>query len=259
VREIRELLRRYPEITSIFLELETFSVNLNYAKKLSEELQEFNAALAKPIQFGVNVTYNRSIVHNDDLLQSFQRANIRFVNIGLESGSERIRTDFLRRPKYSNSEIKSFCETAKKFNIDVIFFVLIGIPGETVVDFRETVTCVRECSPKGVMLSIYYPYPGTDLHKMAQELGLLSKQIHVSAGERRVPTLSLPGFSRRQIRREYLLFYYHVYKGQKPLVQILAMTLRTLIGMYPQLNLMYRSLLGFRPVRMLSRKYSDAR
>ncbi|EKD83498.1 MAG: hypothetical protein ACD_39C00636G0010 [uncultured bacterium] len=258
LREIQQILLAYPLTDTIFLEVETLTVDLNYTKKLCEKLIELNSTLENPIRFGTNITFNRNIIQNEEFLELFEKAHFKFINIGLESGSEKIRKEVLRRPSYSNSDIKAFCAAAKSHGIDVNLFVLIGIPGETLEDFRETISCVKDCDPYSFMLSIFFPYPGTDLYKRAKELGVLKHQWQIHEGERRVPTLSLPGFSRKQISREYVLFYYNVFKGRKPWIKILAVTIRTLIGMSPRANTIYRRLFSSGFLKTLWAKYSGS-
>jgi radical SAM superfamily enzyme YgiQ (UPF0313 family) len=163
-----------------------------------------------------------------------KRAGVKFVNVGLESGSERVRNEILRRPKYTNEDIVSFSKMANQHGIDVSLYVLVGLPGETLADFLETVACARECRPKYCLVSIFFPYPGTDLYKMAMEMGLLGGGKLRSEGERTVALLDLPGFSRRRIRFEYIIFYYRVYRGRWPFWRIFFSVCRHFVVAYPR-------------------------
>ena len=151
------------------------------------------------------------------------------MNIGLESGSERIRREVLRRPNYSNKSIIKFCRQARDYSIEVCMYVLMGIPGETHADFKETIKVARDCRISSFYLNIYYPYPGTELHRMAEENGYISKETVVS--ERIESKLRLPGFSQKQIKREYLFFYYKMFHGRKPISNVLRMTLLSYLRM----------------------------
>ena len=110
---------------------------------------------------------------------------------------------------------------------------MIGVPGETLDDYFETVYVCREGQPKQVMLSIFYPYLGTYLYDTALEHGLFALGELDAKAERGRAYLDLPGFSHRQIRREYLLFWYRVYRGYWPFDRIVAGTMRSLISAYP--------------------------
>lgn len=68
------------------------------------------------------------------------------VKIGLESGSERIRREILKR-NYSNKDIIDAVSLARKYGLKVFFYNLMGIPGETLNDFKETIGINRICLP----------------------------------------------------------------------------------------------------------------
>ena len=68
VAEIRELIARYPEITEIYLEAETFGADLKMTFRICEALEEFNRTLETPIKFGANFTLIKRISQNIELL-----------------------------------------------------------------------------------------------------------------------------------------------------------------------------------------------
>ncbi len=254
VKEILEIKKQYPIITKIYLEVETLSINIKYAYELFDCLEYVNSKLLEPIAFGVNFSISKKIVNNITFVRKMRKANVTFINIGLESGSEKIRKEILRRPPYTNQELISFCTMIRQYGIDVQLFALIGIPGETYTDYKETLTCIRSCKPTHVFFSIYYPYPGTDLHRTAVGMNLISDEIIDPAMERRRPTMNLPGFSKLQIYIEYLKYPYAVYKSRKPIHQIAAIILRNFIGSVPLMNTIYRRISSSKVTRKLQRK-----
>ncbi len=240
VNELNEIVKHYPSVNSVYLEVETFGANLEYMYNMCDHLKRFLSNLGRSISFGVNIAITRKVVNNRELLRKLKSANFSYINIGLESGSERIRNEILKRPKYSNNDIISFCKLAKKYKIKINLFVLLAIPGETKRDFKETIAIVRGCNPEHVFLSIFYPYPGTDLYRTAKKMKIISDGMIDPQLERKKAVLDLPGFSKKQIQLEYLLFPYKAYKGRKPISKILANILRTYIGMNPKVNSFYR-------------------
>ena len=131
---------------------------------------------------------------------------------------------------------------AKEYGINHHWYVLIGVPGETLADYHETVRVCRQGQPKQVNLSIYYPYLGTDLCDIAFEQGLITRDELDPTAERAQAILDLPAFSSRQIRREYLLFWLKVYWGHWSLDRILAGTVRSFVAAYPHLYSMAKYL-----------------
>lgn len=63
--------------------------------------------------------------------------------ISPETGSDKLRAA-LRTPTYTNEEFKEFLQYANKLNIKTVSYFTIGMPGETMTDFQETVALKKE-------------------------------------------------------------------------------------------------------------------
>ena len=233
-QEIRELKARLPDIQDVYLEMETFGANLNYSFEMCEALERLNREFSEPIAFGVNLAVTRKISTDECLLQALKRAGITYLNIGLESGSKRVRDEILRRPRYSNWDIIRFCRLARQHGLSINMYVLLGVPGETLNDFKETVQVVRECRPRDVFLSIFYPYQGTKLYNESLQY-MIGNNVRMDR-ERVVACLDLPDFSRFQMTREYILFYYNVYRGLWPFIAVARRVLYAAVATYPVLR-----------------------
>jgi radical SAM superfamily enzyme YgiQ (UPF0313 family) len=132
-------------------------------------------------------------------------------------------------------------------------YVLVGLPGETWEEFQETVQCTRDCDPDFYYHSIFTPYPGTVLYDKCQEMNLLEQGLDMTL-ERRRAVLDLPGFSRRQIRREYLLFAWRVYRGKWSALSICKKLVGTWLRTNTTLYHAYRHLMRHRAFRDLMRR-----
>ncbi|MCK4788057.1 MAG: radical SAM protein [Desulfobacteraceae bacterium] len=239
VKEIYEITNRFPAAAEIYLEVETVTVNIEWAIELCSKLKVFNKTLHQPLSFGTNI---RITPNNDleELFAIFRESNFRFINIGLESGSERVRREILRR-NYSNQDVINTVTLAKRYGLQIALYNMIGIPGETIADFRETVEVNRACLPNWHMTSIFFPYPSTNLHSLCKEQGLLNEPIDEKM-ERKKAVLDLPGFPRKQIQKSYIWFSYYVYNGFMPKYKILAWVIRAKISSNYYLNYYYRKL-----------------
>jgi radical SAM superfamily enzyme YgiQ (UPF0313 family) len=238
-QEIRENHEKLPSVEEVYLEVETFGVRQKWAIELCSKLERLNATLPQPLRFGVNL---RVTPHTDyePLFKALKRSNFRFVNIGLESGSERIRSEVLKR-NYSNEDIINAVQSARRFGLQVSFLNLIGVPGETISDFYETVKMNRICLPDWHGTSIFYPYPGTELHDLCKKQGLLQGGIETEV-ERTTAVLDLPGFSKKQIQRSYIWFDYYVYKGTRPMYWTFLRNLVTDLEAIPFFGGLFRTL-----------------
>lgn len=236
--EVEEYKKKFPELMEVYLEVETLGANQKWALELASALEELNTRWEVPIAFGANlrVTPNKNY---DKLFAGLKRANFRFVNIGLESGSERVRREVLKR-KYSNDDIIGAVKTARKYGLQVGFYNLIGLPGETRKDFLETVKLNRVCQPDWFLLSVFFPYPGTRLHDICVEQGLLDKKID-KVFERRRPVLDLPGFGKREIRAWYTWSPALFYGGHRPFKEVMWLVTMGKIFATPRILAVWRA------------------
>lgn len=218
IEEIRLIHKKYPLEKNIYLEVESFNTNKEWAIKVCNEIEKYNKSLNRSLSFGSNIRITAN-ANFSTLFEACKRADISRLIIGLESGSEGVRKDILKR-NYSNDDVIKTINLAKKYGLNYNFQVMIGIPGETIEDLKETIKICRICQPKEVLVNIFYPYPGTDLFELCKKMNLLQEQIDIKI-ERRQAIFSLPGFSKKQIQRSYIWFDYNVYKGYKSRIKLI--------------------------------------
>jgi radical SAM superfamily enzyme YgiQ (UPF0313 family) len=248
LEEIRHILRRFPGTKEIYLEVETVGTNPGWFVGLCSQLRIMNETLPEPLSFGTNLR----LVPGADLEPIFaacRGSNFRFINIGLESGCERIRREVLKR-NYSNEDVITAVALARKHGLKVSLFNLIGLPGETPADFQETVKVNRVCQPDWHALSIFFPYPGTELYRICEEKGFLPKSLDPRL-ERSRALLNMPEFSRREIQSSYIWFDYNVYRGLKAIHLILAVALFRKLRSHAYVWRTWRRLSRSTPVRLL--------
>jgi radical SAM superfamily enzyme YgiQ (UPF0313 family) len=206
------LKQRYPDTTDIYLQSETIAINLDWLDELSEQIKSFNDHLGKKISFACNFRVARPFL-TERVFGTLERANVLTIEIGLESGSERIRREVLRR-NYSNEDFFEAVTLARRHQMSVNVYNMIGVPGETLADHQETVEVNQRACPNRSYTSIFFPYPGTDLFETCKEQKLLrGGKITV---ERLRATLNYPMFRKAEIQRAYDWFEYRVFRGRQP-------------------------------------------
>ena len=228
IEEIQLVHEEYPLENRLYLEVESFNVNNEWAIEVCNEIEKYNGSRDIPLSFGLNIRITPN-ANFDILFEACRRANILDLNIGIESGSERVRKDILKR-NYSNFDVINTINSAKKYGLNYNFFIMIGIPGETIEDFKETIKICRIYQPKKIFLSIFYPYPGTDLYKLCEKMNFLQDKIDINIEERKQATLKLPDFNKIQIQRSYIWFNYNVYKGYKFRVKLILKVIINLLS-----------------------------
>ena len=206
-REIEALMKLFPSRGEIFLEVESFGIDMQWMEALCQLLGAVHKAT------GVRFSTNLRIYPGMDAEQIFallHTAGFDSVIIGLESGSERIRKEILNR-NYTNADIIKAVKAAKRNGIKVGIFNMAGIPGETYRDFEETLHMNREIQPAWHATSVFFPYKGTELYEMAARDRLLPRKLNFK-DERQKAVLNLPCFSAKQIQKAFDDFHFQVYK-----------------------------------------------
>jgi radical SAM superfamily enzyme YgiQ (UPF0313 family) len=239
LREIDVILRRFPDLTSIRLEIETIGASIPWALQLCDSLAKFNEARERPIAFRSNLAVTSHLVHQKEqlheLLAAFRRANLLSLDVGLESGSERIRKEILNRPPYTNADLIQFCDAARQYGISVSLYTLTGVPSETPAGAVETSAVARACNPLGISPSIFYPYPGTKLHELAAEMRLIDPHDVGVKAERARVYLKLQDFPRWRVFFEFVMMQWRVFHGRRNPIRIIRTMLWQTLGIIPGL------------------------
>ncbi|MCK4257913.1 MAG: B12-binding domain-containing radical SAM protein [Halanaerobiales bacterium] len=221
IEEVDQVIKQFAENDTIYFEVEAININVKYLEYFCTKLEEYNKTLKRDVFYGVNfrIISSQDVNHIFHLLR---KANITYLNIGLESGSERIRQEMMKR-NYSNDDVRQVVKLAKRYRILSMLYVMLGIPTETVEDFHETVNLVKECQPHFAQLNIFCPYPGTYLYEYCLEHNLIKPSFRDHG--RNVAVLDYPQFSAKEIQKQYYLFYPEVYaknKGHRFILTILS-------------------------------------
>ena len=215
VDEVKELLAERPRIKEVYFENETIGINLQFAFEFCSALEQLQREREQPVAFGINLRVTPNAQYGP-LFAALERANFKSINIGLESGSERVRSKILRRV-YSNDDIVGAVALAKRHGLSVKLYVMVGIPGETPDDFRQTIELCRKCQANKYSLSVFFPYPGTELATLCEEQGLIDPKAATDGVRERIdPVLNQPDFPKRKVMWSYVCFDYDVYRGYKP-------------------------------------------
>ena len=234
--EVDFLYKKYPH-RRFFFELETLDCYKSWTTELCDKLADFNASVPEPLSFGSNYRINPKTI-DEIIFSALERAHFTTINIGLESGSERVRRDVLKR-HYTNDDFLKTVSLARAHGLAIFLYNMIGLPGETLAEHQETVQLNRLVQPEGHFTGIFFPYPGTELYSICVEQGLLHKGSS-SPLERKQPAITLPQFTKAQISSAYIWFHYHVYRGYKPIRQLLLHVALIKINSVPILDYLFK-------------------
>ena len=102
---------------------------------------------------------------NEEMFDWLKKSQCHQVNIGCESGSDRILRDIGKGLRVKT--IKNVFAWAKKYGVERRGFFLFGMPNETRDDLLLTEKLIDEIEPDVVGFTILCPYPGTALYDAA--------------------------------------------------------------------------------------------
>ena len=102
-----------------------------------------------------------------DLLEELNHIKPVWVELGLQTIHERT-ADRIRRG-YPLSVYTAAVERLKNAKLTVITHVILGLPGETKEDMKETVAFVGQTGTSGIKLQLLHVIRGTDLEKEYRE------------------------------------------------------------------------------------------
>jgi len=106
-----------------------------------------------------------------ELLAIMKRAGCREIQIGIESGNNRILKHIGK--DLTVAEIRDKVPIVRASGIEWGIFLIIGFPSETRVEMEDTLRLIDEIKPTWVAISIFTPYPGTVFFKELEEQGRL--------------------------------------------------------------------------------------
>ena len=101
---------------------------------------------------------------DDELLELMARSGCHFVTLAVESGSQRVLTEVIRKPLKLAGE-KRCARRLRTLGVRVDAMLIIGLLGETKAEIEETIRNALNLNLDDVSFFIDTPYPGTELYK----------------------------------------------------------------------------------------------
>ncbi|MGE4357065.1 MAG: radical SAM protein [Candidatus Omnitrophota bacterium] len=105
---------------------------------------------------------------NLELLRRMKEAGCEWIAFGVETGSERILKEVVKKGE-TKEEIRHAVRLAKKVGLKVRCFFIIGHYTETVDTIKETIDFALELNPDALSFGLMVPNPGSQIRKLAEE------------------------------------------------------------------------------------------
>lgn len=121
-----------------------------------------------------NITWScltRVDLLDEDLISIMRKAGCTKIDIGIESGSERIQQTLNKGIELD--EVRYISKILRKHKIFWAGFFMMGLPSETKEDILKTLAFMKEVKPNWACLSIFTPYPGSALYDIMRDGGMV--------------------------------------------------------------------------------------
>lgn len=111
-----------------------------------------------------------------ELVSLMVRAGCIRIKLGVESGSDRILK--MINKGFNTETIRRGVAIVKEHGLPLTVYLMIGFPGETNKDLRQTIKLARELDAHYYSLSVLAPYYGTQIWKELEEAGKMPDKEH---------------------------------------------------------------------------------
>jgi anaerobic magnesium-protoporphyrin IX monomethyl ester cyclase len=195
IQEIEFVLDRYG-IDAISIEDDVFGINKKWRREFLSLYKE--RIQPRGVKF---MCLLRVELAKEDFIAELKEAGCTQIFFGVESGDEEIRTVMMAR-RMSNQVIIDAFDLCRKYGIDTLAVNIIGMPGESKQQIKNTIKLNRRIKPTVSAVNIFYPYRGTILGDRCFNDGLVDmERFETFSKERRDSVLNFPASHRRMLQR----------------------------------------------------------
>ena len=111
-----------------------------------------------------------------EMLDLMKQSGCANVNFPVESGSQRVVSEIIRKP-LDLAKVKNLTDYCRKIKMDYGMFFIVGLPGETKKDIWRSFQFAVSCKVRAPFFSVATPYPGTALFEQCKNDSLLSREF----------------------------------------------------------------------------------
>lgn len=155
----------------------------------------------------------RARVNNIDreLLKKLKEANCERIHYGVESGNPEI-LKILNKGITVDRVRTTFKET-KEAGISVLAYFMIGCPKETRKEIMETIAFAKELKPDFVHITIFTPFPATEIYKTGIKDGIIKEDFWREFAKNPVPGFQPKCWEENFTREELQELIVYAYKS----------------------------------------------
>lgn len=160
--EVEFLISEY-DVKGLSIVDDTFIINKNHIYEFTEKIKSRKIK----IEFICN---GRVDIIDRDILKALKNAGCKGIAFGVESGSQYVLDNLLKKGT-TLSQIKDAFRWAFEVGIPTDGYFMIGIPGETEENIKETIKFSKTLKASAANFAITIPMPKTELYDIALKHG----------------------------------------------------------------------------------------
>ncbi len=157
--ELLQIIQQYNPDRIWFVD-DVFTISHKWLREFVTALKEKNVSIPYEI-------ITRADRMNEEVIALLKESGCFRVWIGAESGSQKIIDAMDRRVEVN--KVREMIQLTKKYGIETGTFIMLGYPGETTLDIRETINHLKLSAPDYYTITIAYPIKGTALYEEVKD------------------------------------------------------------------------------------------
>jgi radical SAM superfamily enzyme YgiQ (UPF0313 family) len=133
-----------------------------------------------------------------ELLNLMKRSGCQYIDIAIESGSPRVLKDIIHK-SIKKEKVLEIIKWAKELGIFITGNFILGFPGETWDEIRQTLLFAEQIDLDYVKIFFAVPLPKTDLFKLAIELKCMDENFDTKTIDWKHAIIQTDQFSKKDI------------------------------------------------------------
>jgi radical SAM superfamily enzyme YgiQ (UPF0313 family) len=175
LEEIKWLKDKY-NVQSLIIDDDNLFLNKNRAKKIFQGMIDRNLVMPW-VAIAVAV-----FALDEELIKLMRASGCEYIDIAIESGSQRVLKEIINKP-VDLEQAKEMNSIAKKEGIYVAANFIIGFPGETWDEIRETIKFAEDLNVDYTKLFAAIPLRNTKLWKLCEKEEMFKKNYEESTAK----------------------------------------------------------------------------
>lgn len=181
LKEVDELVRQY-DIQELQFTDDNLTADREKAKELFKSLKPYHLSLCTPHGLMINTI-------DKEMINLMADAGAYQLSFAVESGSKRVLKEIIHKPVPEKEKVKCLIKDCHERGIQVHGLFIVGFPGESLKEMKETFTYPYETDFDSVSFFIANPIPGSELYEQCKKKRYLldSPSIDVKHAEINIP------------------------------------------------------------------------